>query len=228
MTVILAANYPSYRLLMADVFVADGSPAEYDSYGNITDKTFQYGANSDVFFAVIGDESFALILQGEGKCPGVDLSLRHGDPRDPDFAGELAAAATRYRAVVESTFKSEGSGAPRLGAQNSTLYMATRDELRYWDFEFSDGSFTCTDDSGIPIPPKLAFLHCGCKQPFSAKDDIEDPLVTLIPRFQCHHLRYVVGNGVTGVALPSDRWAPPVRRRLSDLSDEEKIVKFRE
>jgi hypothetical protein len=72
MTVVLAANFPSARVLMSDVFVANGDVHDGSSY-TTAEKTFAFGQEQDCI-AVLGDEAFALVLRDEAKFPGLDLT----------------------------------------------------------------------------------------------------------------------------------------------------------
>lgn len=208
---------------MSDVFVANGDVHDGSSY-TTAEKTFAFGQEQDCI-AVLGDEAFALVLRDEAKFPGLDLKMHSGDPRSFDFVEELAHVATTYRRAVEDFLLKKKCIST--GWQWTRIYVASRDELAYWDFEVVDHSYVCVQKSGCTVASGLMLVDCGGNvQPYPT-GNVSKVLIDLIPKLECEALPYAVRTGVTGVMLPADRRVPVTWRRLSDLSDADLRVQIR-
>jgi hypothetical protein len=215
MTVILAAHLPFAKVLLSDVFVSNGDPYDSNAY-NIAEKTFAFGDDENCI-AVRGDEAFALILGGKAKFPDLDLRLRNRNPRSLDFKEEIAARATSYR--QSSNHWCLKNGRASTGWMGTRLYVASRDELVYWDFEVVDHSYLCGQKSSCAVASGLMLVDCGGSVQRHPTENVPKPLIDLIPKLECEALPYAIRTGVTGVMLPSDRRAPVTWRKRSDLSN---------
>ena len=208
---------------MSDVFVTNGNPHDGSSYST-AEKTFAFGEEENCI-AVRGDEAFALILGGKAKFLDLDLELLSRDPRSLDFKNELAARATTYRQAASHWCSKEGLTST--GWQGTRVYVASRDELVYWDFEVVDQSYRCMQKSGSVVASGIMLLDCGGNvQPYPT-GNASNPLIDLIPKLECEDLPYAVRRGVTGVMLPSDRRVPVTWRKLLDLSPEDQKIEIR-